>query len=82
MKAGINKDAGFEPIIYSWQVELAKPQKEIFQLAINELNAEPESIIFIDDKTEHIKSAARLGMHTILFENTDKTISKILELIH
>ena len=81
-KAGLNKDGGFEPIIYSWQVELAKPQKEIFELAINELNSEPESIIFIDDKPGHIKGAASLGMQTILFESTDKTISQILQLIH
>lgn len=80
-RAGINKENGFEPIIYSWRVELAKPQKEIFELAINELKAEPEEIIFIDDKVEHIRSAASLGMHTILFEDTDKTISQILQLI-
>lgn len=81
-RAGVNKEGGFDPIIYSWQVELAKPQKEIFELALNKLSAEPENIIFIDDKPEHIKSAASLGMHTILFEDTDKTISQILQLVN
>jgi epoxide hydrolase-like predicted phosphatase len=79
--AGINKESGFEPIIYSWQVKLAKPQKEIFELAINELKVKPEDIIFIDDKPEHIKGAASMGMHTILFEDTNKTISRIQQLL-
>ncbi|MGV9001338.1 MAG: HAD family hydrolase [Candidatus Saccharimonadaceae bacterium] len=81
-RAGINKEGGFEPIIYSWQVELAKPQKEIFELALNELKVAPENIIFIDDKPEHINGAASLGMHTILFEDTDKTISQILQFVN
>ncbi len=80
-RAGINKESGFEPIIYSWQVGLAKPQKEIFELALNELKVGPEEIVFIDDKPEHIKGAASLGMHTILFEDTNKTISQILQLV-
>lgn len=80
-KAGINKESGFEPIIYSWQVELAKPQEQIFELALNELKSEPGDIIFIDDKIEHIKGAASLGMYTILFEDTNKTISQILKII-
>jgi epoxide hydrolase-like predicted phosphatase len=80
--AGISKEGGFEPIIYSWQVELAKPQKEIFKLALNELKVEPEDIIFIDDKPEHIKGAASFGMHTILFEDTNKTIAQILQLVN
>ncbi len=81
-RMGINREGGFEPIIYSWQVELAKPQKEIFELALNELKVEPEEIIFIDDKPEHIKGAASLGMRTILFENTNKTIAQILQLVN
>ena len=80
-QAGISKEGGFEPIIYSWQVELAKPQKEIFELALFELKADAESIIFIDDKPEHIKGAASIGVHTILFEDTNKTIARIQELI-
>jgi putative hydrolase of the HAD superfamily len=81
-QAGINKEGGFNPVIYSWQVELAKPQKEIFELALRELGALPEDIIFIDDKPEHIKGAASVGMYTILFEDTNKTIRQIRRLIN
>lgn len=80
-QAGINREGGFDPVIYSWQVELAKPQKEIFELALHELGAPPENIIFIDDKPEHIKGATSVGMHTILFEDTNKTIQQIRRLV-
>ncbi|MDR2407294.1 MAG: HAD-IA family hydrolase, partial [Bacteroidales bacterium] len=78
--AGISKKSGFAPIIYSWEVEKLKPQKDIFKLTLKKLNAQPNEIIFIDDKTSHLQSAKQIGIKTIQFDNTDHVISQIQSL--
>jgi len=79
-RLGISKENGFDPVLYSWEVEMLKPNIEIFELAVKRLEAKPEEIIFIDDKLEHIQSARRAGMRAVLFGDTKKTISKIRQL--
>lgn len=80
-RAGISKKNGFDPILYSWRVEMRKPNKEIFELAIKELGGKPEEIIFIDDKSEHLQAAEQLGMKTILFDDTKNVVAKIRKLL-
>lgn len=79
-KSGISKAGGFDPILYSWEVEMLKPNKEIFELAVERLGADPEEIVFIDDKEEHLAGARSVGLRTILFEDTVSTIEKIHQL--
>ena len=78
--AGISKQAGFDPILYSWEVEMLKPHKEIFELAVERLHAQPDEIVFIDDKEEHLAGARSAGLRTILFDTTENVIEKINEL--
>ena len=80
-QAGISKDGGFDPILYSWQVEMLKPHKGIFELALKKLKAEPAEIIFIDDKSEHIQGARQVGMRAILFDDTESAIVQIRTMI-
>jgi len=76
-RMGISKGNGFEPILYSWEVGMLKPNKDMFELALQKLQVKPDEIIFIDDKLEHIHGAQRVGMRTILFNNTESVISQI-----
>ena len=80
-KAGISKVGGFDPIIYSWDVQMKKPNKEIFELALTKLHAHPEEVLFIDDKIGHLEGARQVGMRTLLFEDTEVAIKKIRQLI-
>lgn len=79
-RVGISKQNGFDPILYSWQVEMLKPNKDIFELAVRELKVRPEEILFIDDKLEHVGGAQQVGMRTLLFDETESVISNIREL--
>lgn len=78
-KSGISIEAGFDPILYSWEVEMLKPYKEIFELAVRRLGSEPGEIVFIDDKEEHLRGARSVGIQTVLFEDTDSVIKRIRE---
>ncbi len=80
-RVGISKVGGFDPIIYSWDVRLTKPHKEIFQLALEKLKASPEEILFIDDKIGHFKGAQSVGIRTLLFEDTDDVIKETRRLL-
>jgi epoxide hydrolase-like predicted phosphatase len=79
-QAGISLENGFDPILYSWRVEMLKPNKDIFELAVRELKVQPEEILFIDDKLEHVGGAQQVGMKTLLFDETENVILKIREL--
>lgn len=76
-QAGISKKNGFDPILYSWQVGMLKPNKDIFELALKKLKVKPDEVIFIDDKSEHILGAQQVGMRTILFDDIESVISQI-----
>ena len=55
----------FDDRIISGDVGLAKPDKKIYELAIQKFNLVPENSLFIDDKMENIKGAESVGIKTI-----------------
>jgi len=59
----------FEVLIFSQEVHLVKPGKEIYQLAIKKTNIKPSEILFIDDKESNVNAAKELGINGFVFEN-------------
>ena len=57
----------FELIAFSCRVGQAEPQPEAFRWCCHKLGVTPERILFIDDRTENVHTAQRLGIHTHLF---------------
>ena len=49
----------------SCYVQTRKPDKEIYRFAMNLAQAEPEEIIYIDDRLVLIQAASNLGLNTI-----------------
>ena len=66
-------DDAFDLIIISAEVGLMKPDPAIYKLTLEQLGFEPHETVFIDDFFENINAARQLGMHTVLFENSDQT---------
>jgi len=58
----------FDKVYYSHRVGLRKPDKEIFQLILDENTLNPENTLFIDDSPQHIEGARALGIQTIFLE--------------
>lgn len=52
-------------VFYSQQVGLRKPGEEIFRHALREMNWKAEETLFIEDSSQHIETARRLGLHTL-----------------
>lgn len=67
-----NLEDVFEKIISSSDLGLAKPDPEIYLHLINELNINPEEIVFIDNRIENVEAAAGLGIKAFHFTDKEK----------
>jgi epoxide hydrolase-like predicted phosphatase len=74
-------DEVFDPIIYSHEVGLAKPDPAIFELACSLLVVKPAETIFVDDVPGHCEAARRTGMHAIQHRSTRQTIAAITAML-
>lgn len=73
----------FQGGIASCDVNVRKPNPEIYQILLQKYNLKAEESVFIDDKLENIQAARNLNFETILFdENVDleEKINEKLEL--
>jgi putative hydrolase of the HAD superfamily len=52
---------------YSGRMGLVKPDKEIFDELVRELDASPSEIVFIDDRPENVEGAERAGLTGVHF---------------
>ncbi len=57
----------FDEIIISSEVQMVKPDPQIFTLMLSRLGVEPSETIFIDDNIGHVTAAQKLGIHSIQF---------------
>ncbi len=74
--------AKFDAVIASCKVGYAKPQPEIYQLALDRLETTAERSLFIDDKQRNLDPAAAMGFRTILAENPAQIIADVNRYIH
>lgn len=56
--------AQFDQFYLSHEIQLRKPNAEIYQFVLNSNLLDPASCLFIDDTEENITAAAALGIHT------------------
>ncbi|QIX62898.1 HAD family phosphatase [Hymenobacter lutimineralis] len=52
-------------VFYSQEVGLRKPGEEIFRHALREMNWRADETLFIEDSSQHIETARRLGLRTL-----------------
>ena len=71
----------FDEIIASCKVGLAKPEKEIYSLALHQLNTTAAQSIFIDDKQSNLDPAVEIGFTTILAKEPNQIITDVRALL-
>ncbi len=67
----------FDVIIFSYEENILKPNPQIYEIAAKRLNVKLESCVYIDDKQKNVDGAIKIGMHGILYENSDQIIREI-----
>ncbi|MBS3053450.1 MAG: HAD family phosphatase [Candidatus Aenigmarchaeota archaeon] len=68
----------FSETVFSCEVGSIKPEKEIYNIALQKLSVEPKECIYIDDVKEFIDVASEMGMKAIHFTDYS-TLEKELE---
>lgn len=63
--------------IFSCDVNLMKPDLEIFRLAINHFKLDPQETMYFDDKAKNCVAAEFLGMKSVLVKNPNDVIRAI-----
>jgi putative hydrolase of the HAD superfamily len=72
-----NLDKIIDTMIFSYEVGSAKPNTNIYQIAITRLRIYPEEAIFVDDKDANVDTARLVGMRGIVYKNNEQTIAEI-----
>ncbi|MBN1351802.1 HAD family phosphatase [candidate division KSB1 bacterium] len=59
----------FNELIFSYEVHAAKPDPQIFNIALARLHSPAASCVYIDDLEANVAAAKKLGMHGVLYNN-------------
>jgi putative hydrolase of the HAD superfamily len=59
----------FSGIVISGQVQMMKPEPEVFRHLLETYNLHAEESVFIDDLPANIQSARQVGLHTVWFKD-------------
>ena len=68
-------------VVISGEVGMRKPDADIFTFTTDELGLEPQACIFVDDHPGHLKTAAEVGMKTVLHKSPAQTIAEVEDLL-
>ena len=68
----------FEKTWFSFDLQMRKPDKEIYEYALKVGGLIPEETLFIDDSIQNIQPAEELGIQCVFLEN-DMDILKLFE---
>ncbi len=74
-------DDAFDYLIISAEVGVAKPEAEIFQIALKQLGVSPNEAVFVDDVLENVEACRKIGMNGIQFKDSQKVIKQIQALL-
>ena len=74
-------DYAFDDIFISAEMGVTKPDPKIYQMVLEALDLKPEETVFVDDFLHNIEAARKLGMHGIHFQEKEKAMAELRELL-
>jgi HAD superfamily hydrolase (TIGR01509 family) len=70
-------DRFVDDIIISAEEGIIKPDRRIYQIALDRLGAEPDTTLFVDDYPANVKGARDLGMKAVHFIDNKQAMQHI-----
>jgi epoxide hydrolase-like predicted phosphatase len=67
----------FDDIVISAEVGMAKPDPQIYELAVQRLGVPASEAIFVDDFSHNIEAANRVGLHGIRFVTPQQVLQDL-----
>lgn len=62
----------FDRVFLSFELGMIKPDKEIYNKVIQELEVSPQEVFYTDDRVDLVESAKALGIRGCVFENFEQ----------
>ena len=66
--------------VYSFDVGVRKPEKEIYEIAMQRANANPQECLFIDDLLENNQAAKQIGIEGVHFISSEQLKQELVHL--
>lgn len=64
----------FDALYLSYECQVMKPRREIFEMMLRGQESLPEETLFVDDGPRNVKTASAMGMHTLCPMNNEDWI--------
>lgn len=64
----------FDALYLSYECQVMKPRREIFEMMLRGQESLPEETLFVDDGPRNVKTASVMGMHTLCPVNNEDWI--------
>lgn len=71
----------FNGIVISGEIQLMKPEPEVFMHLLATFDLRPEESVFIDDLLANIESARQVGLHAILFKDASQCRRELKQIL-
>ena len=71
----------FEVVINSAEEGVQKPDRRIYEIALERLGLPARDVVFVDDREENVVAAREVGMSGVVFRTTEQTIADIESLV-
>lgn len=70
----------FDGIVISSRIQMVKPELEIYQHLLTTYGLNAAETVFIDDMSENLAAASKVGIHTIRFLDADQCRQALMNL--
>lgn len=67
----------FRPIIRSWQVKSAKPERRIYEIARRRAGVKFGEMAFFDDRMRNVRAARKLGIRAFLYRSPGELVRQL-----
>lgn len=74
-------DDAFDRMIISAEVGAAKPEAQIFQIALEQFGVRPNEAVFVDDFQVNIAGCEKVGMKGIHFKDPETVLQQLKKLL-
>jgi putative hydrolase of the HAD superfamily len=71
----------FRHRFFSADLRRAKPDPEAFRMMCQRLGAEPDDLLFVDDRDENIAAAKALGIRSLRFSDAGRLREELAEVL-
>lgn len=70
----------FKEAYFSHEIGMRKPDKDIYEHVVEEINNYPSRMLFLDDRLDNVEAARAVGMKAVQIFNPDKQLNEIFGL--